>query len=244
MSRPLRLRLLRLLNFSDPGHPCVVRAHHLRRDLLRSDERLCKHYLRSTSKPKLHVGGGWRRLDGWLNTDLQLIPSVMRMDATERFPFPDEVFEYVYAEHMIEHVPYEKGAFMLRECYRVMRRGGVIRVVTPDLAVILGLYNCKLSADQQRYLAWLCEAFIPEQCPSNAVFVINAMFRLWGHQFIYDEETLTESMHTAGFRSIRRLALGESKELDLQNMDNEQRYPAGLLNFESVALEGLKSDVW
>jgi hypothetical protein len=47
-------------------------------------------------------------------------------------------------------------------------------------------------------------------------------------------------MQTAGFRSVARCVLGESRHLDLQNMDNQQRYPEGLLNFESVALEGIK----
>jgi hypothetical protein len=66
------------------------------------------------------------------------------------------------------------------------------------------------------------------------------MFRQWGHQFIYDEKTLKHSMQAAGFRSVERCALGESRHLELRNMDNQQRYPEGLLNFESVALEGIK----
>jgi len=141
---------------------------------------------------------------------------------------------------MIEHVPYPKGAYMLRESYRVMREGGVIRVVTPNLTAILGLYGSELRAEQQEYLVWFCKTFVPQECPVGAVSVINAMFRQWGHQFIYDEETLREALRTAGFRSIERCALGESCHLDLQNIENEERYPTGLLNFESVALEGLK----
>ena len=141
---------------------------------------------------------------------------------------------------MIEHVPYQEGACMLRECYRVMREGGVIRVVTPDLAAILGLYGSELRTEQQEYLEWFCKTFVPQECPLSAASAINAMFRQWGHQFIYDEETLRESMRAAGFTSIKRCALGESYHLDLQSLENQERYPAGLLNFESVALEGLK----
>jgi predicted SAM-dependent methyltransferase len=239
MTVRLRQALLHLLGLGDPAHPYIVRAHRLRRAMLRSDERLRNDYLHKTARPKLHIGSGWRRLDGWLNTDIELIPDVMRMDATQRFPFGDKTFQYVYTEHMIEHVPYQKGVCILQECYRVMREGGVIRVITPDLAAIVGLYRSELCADQQEYLLWLCQTFAQE-CPSNSVSAINAMFRQWGHQFIYDEETLTESMRAAGFRSLKRCALGESPHLDLQNMENQQRYPEGLLNFESVALEGLK----
>src|SRR6266478_6137166 len=91
----LKQRLLHLFGVSDPTHSFVIRAHRLRRNILRSDERLRNDYLHKTTKPKLHIGGGWRRLDGWLNADLQLIPGVMRMNATHRFPFKDGTFQYV-----------------------------------------------------------------------------------------------------------------------------------------------------
>jgi len=128
---------------------------------------------------------------------------------------------------------------MLHECHRVMRDGGVIRVITPNLAAILGLYQGELCPDQREYLQWFCRTFVPEGRP-DAVSAINAMFRQWGHQFLYDDKTLSDSMCAAGFRAVHRCVLGESAHLELQNMENEQRYPKGLLNFESVALEGLK----
>ena len=240
MTVQLKQRLLHLLRFSNPAHPYVIRAHQLRRSILGSDERIRNDYLSKTAIPKLHIGGGWRRLDGWLNTDLELIPDVMRMDATQRFPFKDGTFQYVYTEHMIEHVPYQKGVYMLQECHRVMRKGGVIRVITPDLAAILGLYSGDLCADQQEYLLWFCQTFVPQECPPSAASAINAMFRMWGHQFIYDEETLADTMRAAGFSSLTRRLIGDSDHPDLQNLGNEQRYPEGLLNFESVTLEGRK----
>lgn len=242
MALPLKQHLLHLLGLGDPGHPYLIRAHRLRRDILRSDERLRRNYLQNTTKPKLHIGGGWRRLDGWLNTDVELIPDVMQMDATKRFPFGDGTFQYVYTEHMIEHVPYPQGTYMLRECHRVMRKGGVIRVITPDLAAILELYRGDLSADQKKYLSWFCQTFVPAEYPPNAVSAVNTMFRLWGHQFIYDEATLADAMRAAGFSSVTRWLLGESDHSDLQNLGNEQRYPEGLLNRESLTLEGCKQE--
>ena len=165
----------------------------------------------------------------------------MVMDATERFPFADETIEFLYTEHMIEHISQADGAFMLRECYRVMRKGGVIRVTTPNLAAIAGLCGDNLSPVQREYLAWFCKTFITEPCQSQAAATtINAFFRLWGHQFIYDEVTLTGALRVAGFHSISRVRLRESAHPDLRNLENTERYPDGLLEFESVALEAHK----
>jgi predicted SAM-dependent methyltransferase len=236
-------QLLDVLGLGNLAHPYVVHAHRLRRNILRSDVRLRYNYLHNNAEPKLHVGGGWHRLDGWLNTDIELIPDVMRMDATERFPFQDGAFQYVYTEHMIEHIPYQQGSHMLRECHRVLRKGGLIRVTTPDLAAVTGLCNCDLSSEQREYLLWFCQTFVPQECPRNAASAINAMFSNWGHRFIYDEDTLAEVMRAAGFSSIKRWSLGDSADPQLQKLENEQRYPAGLLDFESLALEGRKEDL-
>jgi predicted SAM-dependent methyltransferase len=240
MNLLVKQRILNLLGLTNSAGPFILRAQRLRGTILRSNERMGSDYLRTTRKPKLHIGAGSKLIEGWLNTDVDFIPAIMRMDATQPFPFPDSTFEYVYTEHMIEHVPYPKAAAMLRECRRVMRRGGVIRVVTPNLAAVVGLYTNKLEPDQERYLSWLCKMFVPQDCPQNATSAINVMFRSWGHQFIYDEETLRTSMDAAGFRCIERNVLGESRYPDLRNIENQQRYPEGLLNFESIALEGIK----
>lgn len=240
MTPPFKQQLLNWLGRGNPGHPNIVRAHRLRRTILRSDLRLRNDYLRNTNNPKLQIGGGWSLFEGWLNADIATIPGVMWMDATQQFPFPDETFQYVYCEHMIEHVPYLKGAHMLRECFRVMRRGGTIRLITPDLSAILGLHNSELSAEQKRYLQWFCHTFAPERAP-GAASAINAMFRLWGHQFIYDEETLAETMRSASFTSIHRYPISRSGHPELQNLVHEERYPEGLLDYESVALEGIKA---
>jgi len=47
-------------------------------------------------------------------------------------------------------------------------------------------------------------------------------------------------MARAGFRSIARKRLGDSDYGPLRNIENEKRYPPGLLDFESLALEGSK----
>src|SRR5215470_3014010 len=111
MAWQLKQRIISLLGVS-PASPYLVRLHGLRRMLSRSDERLRNEYLRKALTPKLQIGGGWRLLGGWLNTDIEIIPGVMCMDATRPFPFADNIFYRVYTEHMIEHVPYQGGVCM------------------------------------------------------------------------------------------------------------------------------------
>jgi predicted SAM-dependent methyltransferase len=66
---------------------------------------------------------------------------------------------------------------MLRECFRVLKRGGRIRVATPDLCVLLGLYLKEKTDLQRHYINWAIVNFMPEIETCKDVFVINNFFR-------------------------------------------------------------------
>ena len=73
-------------------------------------------YLSKHPVKKLHLGTSNNILDAWLNTDIVLNHApVVYLDATKRFPFEDNTFEYIMAEHMIEHIDYQSAQLMLRE---------------------------------------------------------------------------------------------------------------------------------
>ena len=65
----------------------------------------------------------------------------MYLDATQTFPLPDCSFDYIFSEHMIEHVTYQNGKRMILECYRVLKPGGLLRISTPDLSFLVDLYK-------------------------------------------------------------------------------------------------------
>jgi SAM-dependent methyltransferase len=117
--------------------PLVQRALQWRNALLhrRSDPHTVSTYLSSCREAGLHLGCGPHVLAGWLNTDLHAIrPDVVCVDVTKRFPFGDSLFDYVFTEHMIEHLCFADARNAITESFRVLKPGGRIRVSTPDLA--------------------------------------------------------------------------------------------------------------
>src|SRR5262245_23305353 len=79
-----------------------------------------RNYLKSHPVGKLQLGAGGNDPVGWLNTDIATTMKEVYLDATDRYPVPDGSFQYVFSEHMIEHVSWEAGLAMLKECYRVL----------------------------------------------------------------------------------------------------------------------------
>lgn len=223
-----------------PVNKLTIAAGELRRRLASTDQKMIMEYLVATEAPKLHLGCGGSRPEGWLNTDACRLPGVVRMDATSPFPFEEGSFSYVYSEHMIEHVPFKKAKAMVGECYRVLKPGGMIRIVTPDLASLIKLNQPSLNESQKEYLSFFYREFIGDDQPATPVGVLNAQFRMWGHQFLYDEATLRDLLADAGFSTIKRWPVGVSANSALENLENSGRYPSTLLDFESVALEAQK----
>lgn len=92
--------------------------------------------------PKLlNVGCGRRFHPAWTNIDLESYdPNVAEHDITKGLPYGDNQFDAVYHSHVLEHLEPRDGEKLLSECYRVLRPGGVLRIVVPNLEQIATLY--------------------------------------------------------------------------------------------------------
>ncbi len=89
----------------------------------------------------LNLGCGERFHPEWTNLDAApASPSVQAHDLSKGIPFPDATFDAVYLSHVLEHFEKNKALLLLRECHRVLRREGIVRVVVPDLERIAELY--------------------------------------------------------------------------------------------------------
>lgn len=204
-----------------------------------------KGYLNSHAVRKLHLGAGHEGMPGWLSTDIDRgSPEVVYLDATKPFPLPDASFDYIFSEHMIEHISWQQGLFMLRECRRILKPGGVIRVATPDLEVLLGLYkNQDASPMAHRYIEWISDRYLNGIRLHAAAFVINNAFRNWGHQFLYDGDLLALAMRETGFNNILRTMPGKSAHEHLRGLERHGKNVGNeeVMKFETMVFEAVNA---
>lgn len=108
-------------------------------------------------KNYLNLGCGHRFHPDWTNVDLVSTgEGVIAHNLTQGLPFPDASFDVVYHSHVLEHFPKTDAEFFMRECCRVLRPHGVLRVVVPDLEQIAKTYLValeKASAGSQEWAA-------------------------------------------------------------------------------------------
>jgi len=200
-------------------------------------------YLAQPGPHCLEIGAGWNGRPGWLATDLNPPPKLpcIRLDATKSFEIPSESFDFVYSEHMIEHVSFEDGRNMLEECNRILKPSGVIRIVTPSLGFLTRVVGPDRGLLEERYRDWSVTTWVPEAPQVTNAFFLNNFVRQWGHMFIYDRETLALVLRLSGFNPVVSCELNDSKHPVLRGLANVGKIPPGFLDLESMVLEGTKA---
>lgn len=85
----------------------------------------------------------------WLNLDFAPVASAVRKaNLLGRMPVADGAAGLVYSSHFLEHVPRELVPGLLRECWRVLQPGGVVRLVMPDLENLAREYLARRDAGE------------------------------------------------------------------------------------------------
>ena len=203
-----------------------------------------QHYLASTGVRKLQIGAGPNSLPGWLNTDFVPQPGQAFLDATKPFPIPDNSLNYIYAEQVIEHLPFEDGMVMLRESYRVLAPGGKLRVATPDLRQLVALFDQDDTEAERRFMTAQLKTKLVNvpgglvglsvKEPERPLFIMNMYFHAWGHRFLYDQQTLQSALKSVGFRDVRFFRHNESDDPELHNVERHRYSPGSDIDDEYV----------
>ena len=102
----------------------------------------------------LNLGCGKRYHKEWTNVDFKSnSDNVIECNLLNGIPFQDCKFEVVYHSHVLEHFTKSEGRKFIEECYRVLKKNGIIRIAVPDLEQIVREYltnlELALSGNQQ-----------------------------------------------------------------------------------------------
>lgn len=162
-----------------------------------------------------------------------------------RLPFKDHSVSYCYTSHFLEHMPRDRAALLLKEVHRVMKKGGILRVVVPDLAIFAERYAAAKRGDKAAIKFWndyMKEDFSNMNEKFNFIFakfssrnnkwegygnpVLAAAKRLlvadMDHQWMYDFDDLSRLIKGAGFGPIRKTGFRKGRTPDLKRLDNRE----------------------
>ncbi|BAC09939.1 class I SAM-dependent methyltransferase [Thermosynechococcus vestitus] len=140
---------------------------------------------------KVNLGCGSVFVDSpdWLNLDyVSYSPAVRKANLLSRLPLPDGTATLVYSSHFFEHVPRAMVSGLLRECFRVLQPGGVLRLVVPDLENMVREYLARRESRQHAKADFVVFELIDQCVRSEPGGELGRFYR----QIILQEERCSE----------------------------------------------------
>lgn len=162
----------------------------------------------------LHLGCGSNHLEDWVNIDFSDDANKdVWWNLGQKIPLGNESCQYIFHEHVLEHFPMDRALDLLRECYRLLQPGGVLRVAMPSLDQMLEDYNDGNWKNSD-------SVHMPEV--STRAEYLNVLFRYWGHEWIYDREELHRRLEEVGFTEIHDVEIQQSNHAKLAGIEYRQ----------------------
>jgi SAM-dependent methyltransferase len=169
-------------------------------------------------------GGDGRR--GWINSDRTAGPGVdLVADIREGLPIESGTIDYAVGAHTIQGLAYPELAPALVEVFRVLRPGGTLRLVVPDLDADIRAYT---KHDQDRVLV------APDQVRSRGGRFIAHLLRCGRSRTLFTFDFLEELLLDAGFVDVTRCRSGETASRYREIVELDGREP------ESIFIEATR----
>lgn len=185
---------------------------------------------------KVQFGSGENKLTGWEN--LQENDG----NITKQLKYADNSVDYILAEHVIEHVTPKQAWSFFEECYRVLKSGGVARIIIPDVSKILHLADEKYFNFMRGQIAiwWKNAGLVWDNRPITTKEAMRTILFCHGHQGCWNVDTLKDVLAAIGFRpDICRY--GWSSHPALANVDGHWKMMGlELCEMESSVVEATK----
>jgi SAM-dependent methyltransferase len=166
-------------------------------------------------------------------------------DLRKPLPFQENTFSAIYASHVLEHLYRVEADALLAECKRVLKPGGVVRLVVPDLHSLVLDYLKSRNGDSTPATRWSAAdslneklAFRSAQPPGgNMVFKFYALWKdFHSHKWMYDSDSLSHYLEAAGFEPVEKREFRCSEIPGIEEVED----PTRVLDGAGVCIEGKK----
>jgi len=148
----------------------------------------------------------------------------LQHDATKLFPIENGVFQWIYSEHFIEHIPQTLALAWFKDMRRLLKPDGLIRVSTPDLEKYIRGYLDPEELFFKEHVKRLADMGVTN-VPTRRAWLVNQIFRNWGHQHIYDFDEIKFVASMAGFpvEKAQKCEFHSGALKELARLDREVR---------------------
>ena len=157
------------------------------------------------------------------------IQNIMVRDVRKKLPFDDESIDFIYSSHLIEHLRKDEAEKVLKECFRVLKKGGLIRLVVPDLELMARNYlkEIKEIRNEEKEIIFPSERFLDilGMGEKNKIpFILKIFSKSGRHRWMYDQLSLTALLKSCGFVDMQKRSYKVGSCPDIEFLDNRPEH--------------------
>lgn len=174
---------------------------------------------------KINLGCGNNILHGWENHDAEI-------DIAKPLPWGPGSVDCILCEHCIEHVAYYQAIDFFKECHRILKPDGVMRIAVPSLEQIMRCSDPEYFKFTTRF----------HQQGATVRGAMHSILYQFGHQAAWTDSLLEATIFFAGFdRVVKCCAPNQSDHDELRNIDGHGKIISARFNaVETIIWEGTK----
>jgi predicted SAM-dependent methyltransferase len=172
----------------------------------------------------LHLGCGPINHAGFINIDAVPAPHIHDVRQIDDLSlFKEDTVDLIYASHCLEHFGHRKVPEVLREWYRVLKTGGILRLSVPDFDLLLNIYK-----DNGNDINAIIQLLMGGQD-----------YEYNFHKVVFTKTSLASLLRSIGFIEIRTWEPGTSELTTFDDwsarkiMIKDKKYPVSL-NLEAT----------
>lgn len=211
----------------------------------------------------VQYGSGYLAPEGWISFDasptlrLQRLPLVGSLfarrgvvfskdvrygDIVAGLPVADDSADGVYASHVLEHLPYDDFWIALRNTFRILKPGGIFRLIVPDLEARARRYVAGLDRGESGGNDWFMRAsHLGRQARGRGLGgYLREAVGYNAHLWMWDERSMAQALAATGFVDIRRAAFNDCADPHFRLVELADRFHDEGQDIEECAMEARK----
>ena len=184
---------------------------------------LCRLLLRrsppaSKNPNLLNLGCGPQIYLGWVNADDYAPKRRLRerafkpdwtLDVTRPWRCPDDYWDGIFTQHVIEHLSYSEAVGVFKECRRTLKPGAWLRICVPDLATYVRYYRGEIGDDQFFSLP-------------HRTLALSFLTQMHMHRSVWDSDLMVKVLDEIGFTEAATVSFGVGSDTRLLKDDLEK----------------------
>lgn len=154
---------------------------------------------------------------GWINSDIKVAPGIqVSCDIRQGLPIPNDNFDYAVSVHALPELAYDELVPALKELRRVLKPGGTLRLVLPD---ILKTFDAFRAGDRDYF-------GVPDEEVERLASKLALQLVWYGYtRSLFTADFTEELLLKSGFTSVAHCAFKQTRSRwpEIVELDNRER---------------------